>query len=188
MIQPENEIIITNSDTKDIIEISPANEIITNYFKQSKISISDKPEFNIKDADMAKYLGMDLKSFLLKYSTINGTFLNEFISFINEDTLDNDLVINLDAVIKWLEVRKDHIKTTLVRSYKADIDYSIERIKKLENAGPGGTLKEKILITPNTFKKICMMTRSKKGDEIRSNYISLESLIQKYKSHFYYIY
>ena len=124
---------------------------------------------------------MDLKSFLLKYSTINKTFLNEFTTFINEDTLDNDLVINIDMVIKWLEVRKGTIKTTLLRSYKLNVDYIITKIKISKSSG--GSNNEHILITPDTFKRICLMTKSKKGDEGRTYYISLETLIKKYKTY-----
>jgi hypothetical protein len=125
---------------------------------------------------------MDLKTFLKNYSPINKQFLDEFLSFYSENTLDIDLVINLELVIKWLNVKKGVIKKTLVNSYKKNIDYSITPIKKKigEGSGPPSEL---IIITPRCFKKICMLTRSKNGENVRNYYLELEIMVDKYKNY-----
>ena len=126
---------------------------------------------------------MDLLTFLTKYSVIDNYFLKEFTLFFNEETLSTDKIIELDNVAKWLNARKDHLKSTLISTYIKDIDYTIERIKKDKSKGPGGELKEKILITPEAFKHICMLTKTPKGKIVRNYFIQLEVLINKYQSY-----
>ena len=98
-------------------------------------------------------------------------------SLYNENTEDNDFVINIDAVSKWLNILRGNIKKTLVETYREKIDYKIT-IEKSTNAGRP---KETIYLTPDCFKRICMLTKSEKGEEVRSYYIQLEKHIDKYK-------
>ena len=72
-------------------------------------------------------------------------------------------VSDLDIVIKWLKVRKDHLKSKLIDKFIEDIDYKITKPYK-------NTLRskhEKILITPDCFKALCMLTPTKVGDQVR---------------------
>jgi len=39
-----------------------------------------------------------------------------------------------------------------------------------------------ILLKPYTFKKLCMLSKTKKAEEVRDYYIKLEELIDEYKS------
>jgi phage anti-repressor protein len=43
--------------------------------------------------------------------------------------------------------------------------------------------KEKILLTPNCFKKICQLTKSKKGNEVREYFIKVEETLFRYKNY-----
>jgi hypothetical protein len=43
----------------------------------------------------------------------------------------------------------------------------------------GGQNKEKILITINTFKKLCLKSNTKKADEIHDYFIKLEEVFQE---------
>jgi hypothetical protein len=113
---------------------------------------------------------IDLINFIKKYSSISNTFLEDFFSINNYNDFSNNFIINLDIVSKLLEVHKGNIKNTLIKSYKKNIDYTVERIKKGKGTGRGATTKEKILLTPICFKKICQLTKSKKGDEVRELY------------------
>ena len=120
--------------------------------------------------------------FLKKYSIIPNQFLVDFYKIFNNSELDsNEINIDLDIVIKWLNITKYGAKNTLLKSYKKNIDYNILKIKKTE--GSGGHNKEKIFITINCFKKICQLTKSKKGNEVREYFIHVESLLNKYKNY-----
>jgi phage anti-repressor protein/predicted GIY-YIG superfamily endonuclease len=120
--------------------------------------------------------------FLKKYSTIPNQFLDDFYKIFNHTTIDsNEINIDLDNVIKWLHITKYGAKNTLTKSYKKNIDYKILKIKKQH--GSGGHNKEKIYITVNCFKKICQLTKSKMGNQVRDYFIQVESLLNKYKDY-----
>lgn len=52
-------------------------------------------------------------------------YLLKIINNISE----NNLIINFDDLCEWLNMRKDNMKKTLIRSYTKDIDYKINVIK-----------------------------------------------------------
>jgi phage anti-repressor protein len=120
---------------------------------------------------------LSLQEYLKKFSSINNHFIDDFFSLYDENTEDNDFVINIDAVSKWLNILRGNIKKTLVETYRERIDYKIT-VEKSTNAGRP---KETIYLTPDCFKRICMLTKSEKGEEVRSYYIQLEKHIDKYK-------
>jgi phage anti-repressor protein/predicted GIY-YIG superfamily endonuclease len=120
--------------------------------------------------------------FLKKYSTIPNQFLDDFYKIFNHTVIDsNEINIDLDNVIKWLQIKKQSAKDTLTKSYKKNIDYQIKRV--IKKKGTGGQKREIITITVNCFKKICQLTRSKKGNEVREYFIQVESLLNKYKDY-----
>lgn len=51
--------------------------------------------------------------------------------------------------------------------------------KKNGNAGNGGLNKQQILMTVNTFKKLCMKSNTKKADEIHDYYVNLERVLHE---------
>lgn len=117
--------------------------------------------------------------FLKKYSSIPDKFIDDFFSFYKYNTTDNDIIINFDLVVKWLKMRKDNLKRTLIRSYINNVDYSITKKK----TGQKGNPEEIILITPSCFKHICMMSATSKGEEVRKYYEKIEHLLNKYKDY-----
>lgn len=124
---------------------------------------------------------LSLKDFLKKYSTLNNDFLEQFLSFYDENTFPDDFVIDLDLVINWLEVDRRELKRTLLHSYRKKYDYIVN--KTISNNKHGGHNKQIIMITPDCFKRICLMTKSKKGEMVRTYFISLEKLIIKYRKY-----
>ena len=86
---------------------------------------------------------ISLELFLKKYSSISNKFIEDFFSLYTTDTTDDDLVINFDNLVNWLNMRKDNLKKTLIASYIKNVDYKI-RIIRSNNAGKP---KEEILIT-----------------------------------------
>jgi len=126
---------------------------------------------------------IEIKDFLKKYSNISNQFIDDFFSINNYNYFENNFVIDLDIVVKWLDTYKRNLKLTLITSYLKNVDYTIEKIKKEKGSGSGASLKEKILLTPTCFKKLCQLTKSKKGDEIREYFIKVEETLFRYKDY-----
>ena len=94
--------------------------------------------------------------------------------------VNTEFKMDLDIVTKWLEARNDSLKETLVKSYTENIDYTINQII---NKSRRGKPTNKIMITNDCFKRLCMLSISTKAEIVRSYFISLEKLIDKYKDH-----
>jgi len=93
----------------------------------------------------------------------------------------NEKIVDLDKVIKWLDINKGMAKKTLTNSYRKNIDYNIKRVVK--PTGKGGQKREIILLTIRCFKKFCQLTRSKHGDDVRNYFIDVEYTLNKYKNY-----
>ncbi len=127
---------------------------------------------------------MDFKSFLLKYTTINSKFIEDFHTIIKEDYIENynDFLIDSEILRKWLKINiKQDFVNTIKKSYKINVDYKLEKIKKTE--GSGGHNREVITLTPEATKKICLMTKSKMGNDVRQYFIDVELAFYKFKNH-----
>jgi len=120
--------------------------------------------------------------FLKKNSNVPYKFIDDFFSLINYNDLENnEKIVDLDKVIEWLYINKGMFKKTLTKSYKIDIDYIIKKVIKPN--GKGGQKREIILLTFRCFKKICQLTRSKNGNNIRDYFIDIEYTTNKYKNY-----
>ena len=91
-----------------------------------------------------------------------------FFNLYNFQTSQNNFVINLNIIIKWLKTTKGRIKETLTRSYIENIDYKISKDKST-----GGRPSENILITPDCFKRLCMSSKTAKAEEVRTYFIEI---------------
>ena len=78
-----------------------------------------------------------------------------------------------------MKSQKKVLKTTLLTSYQLNVDY---KVKTLKPEGKGRPV-EDVMITPNCFKRLCMMSRTSKAEEVRSYFIALEDHINKYKGY-----
>jgi phage anti-repressor protein len=123
---------------------------------------------------------LNLQEYLKKYTTISIIFINDFFNMYNMETEDNDFVIDIEKIAKWLKSRKETIKNTLTNTYIKNIDY---RIIKNNNAKIKGRPKELILLTPNCFKRLCMSSKTIKAEEVRTYFLELEKHINKYKNY-----
>lgn len=119
-----------------------------------------------------------LSEYLKKYSTISSKFIDDFFSLYDHKTLDTDFVINLDKLAVWLKAIKGSLKETLMKSYTKDVDYKVE--KQIENKK--GRPNEIIMLTPDCMKRLCMLSRTKNAEEVRTYFIELEKHIDKYKN------
>ena len=121
------------------------------------------------------------KAFIKKISNIPNEFIDDFFSFYKESTLQTDLVIDLDKVANWLDCPKYQLIRTLKLSYIKNIDYKQVKSLNVIKKDPRSNNYKKFLITPDCFKRLCMMTRSSKGDTIRSYFIDIENNLIKYR-------
>ena len=114
--------------------------------------------------------------YLKNNSGVSKNFIDFYFNFYNNNDANN-FSINIDIILILLNLRKDSLKRTIIESYKKNIDYKLI-ISKQENAGrPSDT----IFLTPECTKRICILSKSSKGDEIRSNYNQIEKHINTYK-------
>lgn len=122
-------------------------------------------------------------------------FVSSLYNYLNYDS-KKDFIIELESIWKWLGFgRKEECKRVLTKHFNKDIDYKITlftnktyeqktapqvggvpRENALKGLGGEGKLKEKILMTINTFKKLCLKSNTKKADDIHEYFIKLEEL------------
>jgi phage anti-repressor protein len=119
-----------------------------------------------------------IKRFIKTHSIIPNEFTDDFINLNSHNKLQTDMVLNLDVVSKWLNVRKSSLVKTLHETYKKGIDYN--EIKSVKNTTYGGNNYKSVLLTPDCFKRLCMLSRSTNGELVRSYYLQIESLVFKY--------
>jgi hypothetical protein len=121
---------------------------------------------------------LSLQEYLKKYSTISSKFIDDFFALYDRNTDQSHFVINLLILAKWLMTTKGELKKTLLNSYTKNIDYKIKK-----DVSTGGRPAEIILLTPDCFKRLTMMSRTKKAEEVRTYFIQLEKHIDKYKNY-----
>jgi phage anti-repressor protein len=81
-------------------------------------------------------------------------------------------------ICKWLKSRKADLKSTLTKSYIRNVDYTIKKGKST-----GGRPLEIINLSFDCFRRLCMLSRTKKAEEVRSYFIDIEKHINKYKDY-----
>jgi phage anti-repressor protein len=120
-----------------------------------------------------------IKVFLKTHSAIPNAFIDDFINMNSYKALQTDFAIDLDVVAKWLSVKKGNLIETLKKTYKLDIDYTLQNASN-KKGKYGGNHYKKVMITPDCFKRLCMLSRSAKAEDVRTYYIHLEALLFKY--------
>jgi len=122
---------------------------------------------------------ISLQDFLKKYSSISNIFIDDFFSLYTTETTNTDIVINFNKLVNWLNIRKDSLKRTLIETYIKNIDYKITKIK----SNTPGKPREEIIITADCCKRLCMLSKTKKAEEVRTYFIEIEKLLDKYKNY-----
>ena len=127
---------------------------------------------------------MNFETFINKFSFVNSKFVKDFFNIIKEDYIEryNEFLIDSEILRKWLEIKNKQIfNDTIKRSYKKNVDYKTEKIKK--TLGSGGHNLEVITLTPEAAKKICLSTNSKMGGQVQQYFLDLEVALYKYKNY-----
>ena len=121
-----------------------------------------------------------MEKFLKQFSTIPPEFITDFFIIAKEIYLDNEIIIDFENVSKWLNIRKDSLKVVLIKHFEEKFDYTIEKNIKKQKNGRGANIFDKILITPNCLKELCMISQTHKAKEVRKYFIEMEKLIKRY--------
>ena len=121
-----------------------------------------------------------MEDFILQRSMISKKFLHDFFNITGERYRDNVISIKFDIIVKWLEVQKHHLKRLLVNNFKKDIDYTEEKVKVMNKNNRGSNYVSKILVTPDCFKDICMISQTAKAKDVRFYYKTVEKLLMDY--------
>jgi len=121
-----------------------------------------------------------MDKFIKKFSNLPKDFVDDFYVIAKEEYTDNELIINFDLVYSWLETRKDHLKKVLVENFEENYDYVIKINKVKQSSGNGMTTRHDILLTPNCFKELCMISQTSRAKEVRKYFIEMEKLVKRY--------
>ena len=146
-------------DIVHLIESNPITRLNGNY--QSKLVEKVQQHFNNYEQQM---------------------FLASFYCYLKNDK-QNDFVIDLDNVWKWLGFQqKYHSKNLLEKQFIINRDYKIfaPAHSGAKTGTRGGHNKEIIMLNIDTFKKFCLKAGTKKADEIHDYYIKLENVLQDF--------
>ena len=118
-----------------------------------------------------------LEDFIVKRSNIPKDFLRDFFNLGGDSYGDTYKNIDFDDVVRWLDVQKNHLKRLLVANFKVMDDYTEEKIL-VKNKKRGANYVSKIMLTPDCFKELCMLSQSEKAKGVRKYYIVAEGLLR----------
>jgi len=124
---------------------------------------------------------ISLKDFLKTYTAISGKFIDEYYAFY--ELCDSDTFgIDSEKVIKYLDLKDDkNFYERLRNNFILDVDYIIKRnIQKFQK----GIKSTFYYLSFDGFEKVCMTSKSKKGNSVRDYFITLRKFIGYYKDHF----
>jgi len=119
----------------------------------------------------------ELEDFIIKRSNISKDFLRDFFNLGGDTYGDAYKNINFDDVVKWLGVVKNNLKRLLKDNFKIMDDYTEEKIL-VKNNKRGANYISKIMLTPDCFKELCMLSQSEKAKGVRKYYIIVEGLLR----------
>ena len=121
----------------------------------------------------------DIKRHIKLLSTVPEAFIDELFELYGQETTQTDFVISISRVSKWLKCNKKELLRTVRRMYHQDIDYIVT--KKTIKTLHAHNVKE-YYITPDCFKRLCMMSKAQNAELVRTYFIEIESLIIKYRT------
>lgn len=118
-----------------------------------------------------------LEDFIIKRSNIPIDFLKDFFNLGGDSYGDTYKNINFDDVVKWLNITKNNLKRLLISNFKIMDDYTEKKVL-IKNNKRGANYVSKIMLTPDCFKELCMLSKSEKAKGVRKYYIIAEGLLR----------
>ena len=124
---------------------------------------------------------ISLREFLKLYTAIPNKFIDNYYKFY--DMCNDDIFgIELEDVLDFLDItERKEFYDRFRKRYQLNEDYITEKlsIKKIKD------VKQIIYyISFDTFEKICMMSKSKRANNVRDYFITLRKFIDYYKNNF----
>ena len=111
-------------------------------------------------------------------------FIDQFKLYLMYGKNSSKFVINLDDVCKWLDIKKENAKNSLLSNFTINKDY-IDKIPEEKdipvNKNISKTKKfEPFYLNIDTFKGLCLLSTKPKAKRIRCYYIKMENVYNQY--------
>lgn len=119
-----------------------------------------------------------MEKYLLTNSTLPKKFIKDFFAIAKEQHLDNEYVIDFDKVVLWLDVIKGNLVAVLKREFDDGDGYITTT--KIKKRSTGATTYNEILLTPDCFKMLCMISSSNNAKLVRHYFLEMEKIVKKY--------
>lgn len=113
-------------------------------------------------------------SFVKKYTSVPEKFIEELFDKYDVTTSQTDFVVKLSSVTKWLGATKLALTKTLKLTYTEDVDY--KRVRPNDTYYKTSSKVNNFveyMLTPDCFKRLCMMSRSKNAEMVRTYFLSV---------------
>ena len=123
---------------------------------------------------------ISLKDFLKTYTAISNKFIDSYYKFY-EMCETQKFGIEASKVSKYLNLQYPRQFYQRLRSnYTVNKDYIIKRLKQKSMKGEQDTF---YYLSFDGFEKVCMTSRSEKGNAVRDYFITLRKFIEYYRQH-----
>jgi phage anti-repressor protein len=123
---------------------------------------------------------ISLKEFLKTYTAISNKFIDSYYNFY-EMCETQKFGIEVSKVIKYLGLTyPKKFYERLRTNYTLNKDYIIKRKKQKSMKGEQDTF---YYLSFDGFEKVCMSSRSEKGNAVRDYFITLRKFIEYYRQH-----
>jgi len=115
------------------------------------------------------------------FTKVPHNFVDEFFHLYDRNTAPTDFTIDLDKLAKWLDTNKGTLLATLKESYQENVDFKQqhENIRK-PSQKYGGNRFIRVMITPNCMRRLCMRSRSKMAETVRTYFIEVQEFLVHY--------
>jgi phage anti-repressor protein len=124
---------------------------------------------------------ISLKDFLKLYTGISNKFIDEYYLFY-EMCENNMFGINSRKVIKYLKIKHARSFHEILRqNYILESDYIIQRLQQKSQKNKQDVF---YYLSFDGFEKVCMASRSERGNQVRDYFILLRKFINYYRLHF----
>lgn len=124
---------------------------------------------------------LSAKEFIKLTSTVPSKFIDELFEVYDENTIQTDPVVPLDVVARWLDANKNALSKTLKKTYRLKFDYIVVKNTDAIKKDPRANNNKLYLLTPDCFKRLAMLSRSRNADMVRTYFIEIENLFLKYR-------
>ena len=106
-------------------------------------------------------------------------YIANLYMYMNYNSTD-EFPIDLENVFKLIGfLHKKNAKSTLENKFTDGEHYIIKLLPTKDNQWGGGSGKEQIMLSIDTFKTLCMFAKTPQGKEIRKYYLKMENIYNK---------